>query len=46
MPTSIVTADAIAEENASTPTVLAVEAIPAVEIVPMESLPPNPLVRP
>lgn len=46
MTTTIVTADAIAEENASAPTVLAVETIPAVEIVPMESLPPSPLVGP
>jgi len=46
MPTSIVTADAIAEETPPTPTVLAVATIPAVEIVPLETLPSTSPVRP
>jgi len=46
MPTSIVTADAIAEVTPPTPTILAVETIPAVEIVPLETLPSTSPVRP
>lgn len=46
LPTTIITADAIAAERGFAPRVLAVETFPAVEIVPLADLQSNPSTRP
>jgi hypothetical protein len=46
MPTTIITADAVAAERGFAPRVLAVETFPAVEIVPLAALQSTPSTRP